>query len=298
MTLPLWPAGFPQSPLREGYRGVSHRAHRRTPMERGNSRVRLLSPVSPAEIETRWRFAGSRFNAFKLFYEEDLARGTRWFTVPLWFGGASLPVAAQFVDRYSFTPRGALAVTLSCRLRVRALPYDALGAGELDSFFDGEGRPVWPGSLPEGPLRTGIDIDPHRPVPVTDLAEGPKAKRDLFGPSPAEQPVQWSMSAAQFEIFKAFYAEALSQGTRWFLAPLWFGLSLERAAIRFREPFAFEPRFGARVLVSAQVEIRRMPVLPEGVAALLAMMGADGLTALTGGIHEWVHETWPSDFIE
>lgn len=259
MTLPLWPASFPQMPLRDGLRVKAHAAHRRTPMEKGNSRLRAITVSSPAEVELRWRFPAARFNDFKLFYDEKLARGANWFTVPLWFGGAGVSVAAQFADRYSFAPRAAFAVTVSASLRVRQLPYVALEEGELEGFFDAEGRPVWPVSLPEGPLRTGLDIDPHRPVLTTDIDEGPKAKRDLFGPSPAEQPVQWSMSSAQFETFKAFHAEALAHGQRWFLAPLWFGLSLDRVAVRFREPFEFSPRFATQVLVSAQIEVRRMP---------------------------------------
>ncbi|MAM95674.1 hypothetical protein [Parvibaculum sp.] len=296
MTLPVWPAAFPKTAQRDGYRGTAHQPHRRTEMDKGNARLRARSLGSPAEIELKWRFAGSRANDFKLFYENDLARGTRWFTVPLWFGGEHRAVPAQFMDRFTITPRAASAVTISTRLCVRRMPYDALEEGELDTFFDPQGRPVWPESLPEGPLRTGIDIDPHRPVLMTELEEGPKTKRDLFGPSPAAQLVQWSMSPAQFETFKAFYVEGLVWGTRWFMAPLWFGRSLDRVPVRFREPFAFEPRFAARVLVTATVEARRLPVIPPGVQALLAMMGAAGLSSLSGGIHDFVHETWPDDF--
>ncbi|MBC7282677.1 hypothetical protein [Hoeflea sp.] len=275
MTLPLWRADFPQAPLREGYRGLAHQPDRRTPMERGNSRLRALWPGSPAEVETRWRFTAAAFNGFKLFYEGELARGTNWFTLPLWFGGPCRDAEAQFTGLYGFAPRGAHAVTVSARLQVRRMPYEAPAPGEMEGFFDAAGRAVWPASLPEGPLREGIDIEPHRPVPTSDFEEGPRAKRDLFGASPAGLPVQWSMSAAQFESFKTFYFEGLSWGRRRFLAPLWYGRNLDRAALRFLEPFAFAPRFGSRVLVSARVEALRLPVFgppafwgvpPDGLA--------------------------------
>lgn len=297
MALPVWHEELPQFALRDGYRGVAGVPFRRAETDAGRARQRGFVS-GPALIDCRWRMSAAAFRRFKAFYSVDLREGTRWFSLPLWFGGADdVIVPAQFVERYAAEPRAALSVTVTAQLHVRHLPYSTLAPEEIEEFYDAEGRAVWPAALPAAPLRTGLVLDPHRNVLTTDI-DGPTHKRDLFGPSPASMPVSWSMDVGQFDLFKAFWFDGLARGNRWFIAPLWFGRGIEHVAARCTTPFAFEPHGADRVLVAVSVETRRLPVASPGALALLNMMGEGGVSLLGGGIHEWVHETWPLNFGE
>ncbi|MBX3488862.1 hypothetical protein [Parvibaculum sp.] len=297
MALPEWPASLPAKPMREGLRGVAHAPGRRTPMESGQARARALGPRSPAALDLGWRMTAEQFSRFKAFYTGPLDRGTQWFTCPVWTGGEVAARVVRFDGAFRAVPRAAAAVTVTARLTLRALPYDDPGTELLESFLDADGAPVWPDVLPL-PLQEGTALDPHRPLPATDFETGPKAAINPFPPSPAEQPVRWSMSVEQFEIFKAFYFEALAQGTVWCPLPLWFGIGLETVDARFIGPWSFEPHKADRILVSAQLEQRKLAVADEGTLALIDMMGFAGLSAFGPGIHGWVHETWPGVFEE
>lgn len=258
MALPQWHEELPQAPLKTGYRGVAGLAFRHMNMEGGQSRSRR--PVSfRVTVDCSWRMSAAGFERFKSFYRADLAEGTRWFRLPLWFGGPVQTVPAQFASRYAASPRAAHAVTVTAQLHLRALPYQALSLEARAGFADEAGRAIWPEALPAAPLRTGLTLDPHRDVLASDI-DGPRAKRDIFGPSAAALPVSWSMDEAQFELFKGFWFEGIARGNRWFAAPVWFGSALETVLTRFAGPFSFVPHGAARVLVSGPVEVRRLPV--------------------------------------
>lgn len=273
--LPQWHEDLPPAPLRTGYRGTAGLSFRRTNMEAGQSRSRL-APGFRVTVDCGWRMSAAGFERFKSFYRADLAEGTRWFRLPLWFGGPVQTVPAQFASRYAASPRAAHAVTVTAQLHLRALPYQALSLEARAGFTDEAGCAIWPAALPAAPLRTGLTLDPHRDVLATDL-DGPRAKRDLFGPSAASLPVSWSMDEAQFELFKGFWFEGLARGNKWFAAPLWFGSSLETALTRLTGPFSFEPHGAARVLVSGAVEVRRLPIfLPPVLRHVLPSSLAGG----------------------
>ncbi|MCW5727254.1 hypothetical protein [Parvibaculum sp.] len=302
MALPVWPATLPAKPLRAGLDGRAPAPMRRLPMETGQSRARALFVSSPCEIETGWRMTAEQFARFKAFYTGDLDFGTKWFSAPLWTGGAVAPVEAFFAERWRAAPRAAAAVTVTARLRLRALPFAPVAGEILDGFFGADGMPEWPAALPAAPLQDGHGLDPHRPLQVTDFEDGPKAAVNPFPPSPAEQTPRWTMSPAQFETFKAFHALALKQGAVWFRLPLWFGPGLQSAEARFTGPFSFAPHGtfeadgAARILVTAPLEQRRLPVASEAALAFLEALTGDGFAGFAAGIHEFVHETWPEAF--
>lgn len=260
MSLPQWPPGMPGLPLRENYRGAVPGPARKFAMEAGNLRQRAALRDAPVTLDLRWRMDAGQLVHFRSFYRCRLDEGTKWFGVPLWFGGAPVTVPAQFTDRYRIVPRAASAATVSAQLRVRELPYEAPAPEVAAAFLDENGTGVWPAALPREPQFSPFEIDPHRRVLIGDFEEGPAAKRNLFGATPGEVMAAWAMTPAAFEIFKAFYVEGLHYGQRWFRAPLWFGRSLETARIRFTGGFDFAPAAAEMVMVRGAVEILRLPV--------------------------------------
>lgn len=294
MPLPIWAEPLPQAPLPDGYQGTPHAAPSSTDMDQGPSRLRHRSAVSRATITASWRMSLEAFRIFQKFYRDDLAEGTRWFQIPLWFGGAEMQtVTARFVDRWHGQPRAARSAIVSGQVEIREFPAVEPDAGTLASYVNEAGEAVWPAVLPPFPLRNGYDIDPHAQQLRSDFSGGPANKSNLFGASPGTVPVSWVMTAAQFEAFVSFYWFGLYRGLRWYRMSLWFGGGLDEAFVRFAGPWTFAPQRGDMVLVTSSLHVRRIPVVDGSVAAIYAAMSDSALAALVPRLEGWVHGVYP-----
>jgi len=263
-------------------------------MEQGAARLRHRSAVSRATLSVSWRMSQEAYRVFQRFYRDDLAEGTRWFEVPLWFGGSDMKtVTARFVDRHRGRPRAATSAIVTGEIELREFPVTALEEGELESYANEAGEAIWPAVLPAYPLKNGYEVDPHQQQTRSDFSDGPAAKSNIFGASPGTVPVMWVMSAAQFDAFVRFYWFGLYRGLRWFRMSLWFGGGLDDAFVRFTGPWTFSPHRGDKILVTASVLVRQVPVVDASVAAIYAAMSDPALALLSPSIHHFVHTDYP-----
>lgn len=293
MTVEPWPAILPQRPLRDGLRLSVRGACTRVSMEQGPARQRLRYTDAPARLALKWRMSLPEFSFFRAFYRLDLRQGAAWVDLPAWAGGGVARLEARFSDRYSAAPRGPSAVTVSAEMELRTLPVmseaEALALVETGA----SGLPCWPDVLPDTLLADGTALDPHEPLLRSDIEAGPAEKRAGFGVSSATVTLRWFMSAAQYEAFTGLFHWPLARGAGWVEMPVWTGTEVIRAAARFTDGYECEPRGASGVIVSASVELRELPAPLDGVTYLFGMLGEPGLTAFAGGIHHFVHVSYP-----
>lgn len=156
--------------------------------------------------------------------------------------------------------------------------------------------PQWPETINPLPLRDGYGFRPHEDILRSRIGGGAVYQRRLFGESDAFPRLTLPMTPAGYAVFQTFWNETLYAGARWFEMPVRFGAELATCVVRIPkyEPVFDDPDW----LVTLELEVRDAPYLVEGGPYLAATMGDEALEAFTGGIHEFVHETWPGLFEE
>ena len=89
MVLPVWPAGIPNAPQRDTFRiPRPFNPPVATEFEAGNTRDRPRGTVQFRVVDMDIRMTPVQFALFDAFVTEDLAMGTKRFTMPVWNGSA------------------------------------------------------------------------------------------------------------------------------------------------------------------------------------------------------------------
>lgn len=121
MPLPVWPAGLPSAPQRDTFR-IS-RPHNRpvsTEFEAGNTRDRPRGTIQFRMVDMEIRMTPAQFALFDAFVTDDLARGTKRFTMPVWSGAAMVERTVKLSGEARFTTRQqgrGIMVTLSLEVQ-------------------------------------------------------------------------------------------------------------------------------------------------------------------------------------
>lgn len=132
-----WPDALPDAVLVDGLSLDPHLPVAMTDATSGPLEKRLVFPASPASARLQWRMTPAQFGAFKGFYRWLLRDGAAWFEAPVWTGSGFERVAAQFSDRYSFSPAGARDVLVTAEAILRELPMTAADAAWFLAAWDG-----------------------------------------------------------------------------------------------------------------------------------------------------------------
>ncbi|MCS0501376.1 hypothetical protein [Ancylobacter mangrovi] len=88
MADPAWPTGLPYECEASAWSSMPFRPPLVTEMEGGN--VRLRARPGDAIEQQGWarRFTPAQFEIWTAFLRDDLAKGTRRFSMPVWLGSA------------------------------------------------------------------------------------------------------------------------------------------------------------------------------------------------------------------
>lgn len=285
MAIAVWPAGLDHRPQRAGYKWKPHDTQLRTEMEQGPARKRRLWSDSPAYVSASWTFDIETFELFRAWHHAVLEDGALWCRMPIYTGAAFATLPCRFNGPYQAALHG-LEWTVTADVEVRQVPY--LTADDDEAI---EAR-AFPEALDPLPIREGYMLTPHRAVGRGDLA-GPAQTRRWFEDGPVSPTVQWAFTGAQFELFRAWYHTALRDGVTWFSAAVWVGGQYGTRQCRFVDAFEAELQLDYRWLVTAPLEIRDAPFADIDEQFLLLMLGEPAFLRLTGGIHHFVHETYP-----
>lgn len=89
MPLPDWPADVPSAPQRGSFR-ISRPFNKpaSSEFEAGNTRDRPRGTLQYRMLAMELRMSAAEFAAFDAFVSDDLAKGTKRFTMPVWNGTA------------------------------------------------------------------------------------------------------------------------------------------------------------------------------------------------------------------
>lgn len=93
-------ATFPTTlpaPLLSGYQGNIGTNMQRTDMDAGAARQRLRYGDTPDTLTLSWRFKPVEMDAFKLFWQTDINRGTDWFLMNLNIGSGVLVYEVRII---------------------------------------------------------------------------------------------------------------------------------------------------------------------------------------------------------
>jgi hypothetical protein len=122
--------------------------------------------------------------------------------------------------------------------------------------------PTWPSSLP-APLLTGYEINPEDPILRTQMDAGPDRVRRKFTAIPSRIPVRWRFTQAQFALFEAWHKLEALDGAAWFSIALANGLGFQTMEAKFVKPPKKAPLSGMNWEVSAELEVRALPVMTQ-----------------------------------
>jgi hypothetical protein len=146
----------------------------------------------------------------------------------------------------------------------------------------------WPANtLPPGPFDADYAYTPGDSRVRTTLEQGtPRQRRKTLTALDVYQ-LRWQFAAEQYEIFRGFVDTALSGGGGWFAIDVFVDVDYANLPARFvKGSFDRRSRAGGRFEVTAQLEVKDVPVMSE--ADLEAAIGAAG-----DGLQEW-----PSDYLD
>jgi hypothetical protein len=81
--------------------------------------------------------------------------------------------------------------------------------------------PVWPGTLPQAPMREGYSVDQENPKVSTQMEDGPDVDRLRKLYLRTSISAKYLMTPAQATTFKAFWKVDLNRGVSDFTIPVW-----------------------------------------------------------------------------
>lgn len=151
----------------------------------------------------------------------------------------------------------------------------------------------WPSSLPV-PLRTGYEINPEDPVLRTQMDAGPDRVRRRYTAIPSRIPVRWRFTDAQFALFEAWHKHEALDGAAWFSLSLLNGLSLQTVEARFVKPPKELLLGGTNWEVSAELEVRELPVMSREYLDIVLDYTLDDLVYADPIFNTLVNTTLPA----
>lgn len=117
----------------------------------------------------------------------------------------------------------------------------------------------------------GYKISPQNATVRTEMETGPARQRRLSASTPTQLSVKWILSRLEFKVFEAWFKHTIFDGTAWFLMPVDNGMGLTHTDCRFVGPYSVELASKGIYNVSANIEVRTMPVISkEELFAILA----------------------------
>lgn len=153
--------------------------------------------------------------------------------------------------------------------------------------------PSWPPGLNSRPVRDGYKFSPHDPLARTDMDQGPARQRLVYPNSPATLDIAWPFTADEFEVFRAWHHEDLSDGAAWFWMQVWIGGRQQLGLCQFVGG-DYEPVLSGLVwTVSAKLHVRNVEYLSADARWFAGTYGPATALAIAAALHKIIHEEAP-----
>lgn len=137
----------------------------------------------------------------------------------------------------------------------------------------------WPTTLPL-PLMQGYGIEDDPKIVRTDMEAGSSRQRRTSTQASSELTVQWNFTLFQFALFESWLRHRANYGATWFNITYLAGPGLLECEARFQKgkaPAKFQN--GARVVVTAKLDVRDRPMLEDGDLDVLLEVTPEALDA-------------------
>lgn len=152
---------------------------------------------------------------------------------------------------------------------------------------------TWPTYLP-APLRAGYEINPEDPILRTQMDAGPDRVRRRYTAIPSRIPVSWRLTEAQLALFEAWHKYEALDGAAWFTVSLVNGLGFQSMEARFAKPPKKALLSGTNWEVSAELEVRALPVMTQECLDVALAYDPDSIAYGSPVLHTLVNTTLPS----
>lgn len=152
---------------------------------------------------------------------------------------------------------------------------------------------TWPANLP-APLRRGYEINPEDPILRTQMDAGPDRVRRRYTAIPSRIPVSWRFTEAQLALFEAWHKLEALDGAAWFTISLANGLGFQVVEAQFAKPPKKALLGGTNWEVSAELEVRELPVMTQAYLDAALAYNPDDIVYGSPTLHTLVHTTLPS----
>lgn len=114
------------------------------------------------------------------------------------------------------------------------------------------------------PLREGYGLNHVSPFARTDMANGRAKQRRLFTSVPSMVPVSFLLTDTQAQIFQAWFAYEINDGTAWFNCTLDSDMGRKPYECRFTEMYRGPQLVGRRLWrFEAELEVFERPLIPK-----------------------------------
>lgn len=143
----------------------------------------------------------------------------------------------------------------------------------------------WPAALPS-PTLPGYGIEDDPGLLRTDVDVGSARQRRTSTQASGELTVQWEFTLFEFALFESWLRYRANYGATWFNMEYLGGLGLVEAEVRFQRgkaPAKFQN--GARVVVTAKLDVRDRPMLEDGDLDVLLEVTPEDLAAALEAAH-------------
>lgn len=153
--------------------------------------------------------------------------------------------------------------------------------------------PVFPSTLP-APRVEGYGITAESPIKRTQMERGTPRVRRQFSTTPSRMTVIWKFSLAQMAAFDSWHKYTVLDGSAAFDIALASGMGIQAMEARFVGQPKKSALAGLNWNVSAELEVRNMPIMPQDYIELAAAYSPDDLSYSSGVLHTLVNTTLPS----
>lgn len=147
----------------------------------------------------------------------------------------------------------------------------------------------WPSKFPET-LFSNYSFSMDESIVRTQMEGGPARQRRRFVSVPSQATVRWRMKDDIFGFFEAWFKFKANNGAEWIRIDLTNGAGHLTNEARFLKPYSARPLSGDLWEVTANLEIRVMPTIPEASLDLLLTGFTIGQLELDAArLHKIIH---------
>lgn len=156
---------------------------------------------------------------------------------------------------------------------------------------------IWPPILNYVLDRGSFSIEPQTSVIRSEFDDGPKMARMRFTNPTTNYNGTLTFTNEEFMVFRGFFMNVLSQGTRWFTIPIWQGNTYAIHKARFTKTYEIKDEGWDQYTVTISLEVRNYFTYNTFASYIIGLYGTDfAVNEFADPLQIIVNVTYPNIF--